>query len=160
MAVTQGRRRALIAILIAGVLGGSGCATLGPVYTKVDKVPEDRGLVYIYRPSGIMGSGVAYNVKVGDNVVTTLHSGGYFPYYSKPGEVEFWAKTESRSAVTIDVKPGQVYYLKGTLGVGFFVGRPHLLVVSADVGEKEIAECKLIPEPKKEDIKEENKTPK
>lgn len=89
MTVKQGRRGAIIAILIAGVLWGSGCATLGPVYTKVDKVPQDRGLVYIYRPSSIMGSGVAYDVKVGDNVVTTLHSGGYFPYFSTPGEVEF-----------------------------------------------------------------------
>lgn len=160
MTVKQGRRGAITAILIAGVLWGSGCATLGPVYTKVDKVPQDRGLVYIYRPSSIMGSGVAYDVKVGDNVVTTLHSGGYFPYFSTPGEVEFWAKTESRSAVTIDVKSGQVYYIKGSLGVGFFVGRPHLMVVPADVGEKEIAECKLIPEPKKEETKEESKTTK
>jgi len=160
MIVRQGGRSALIAILLAGVLWGSGCATLGPVYTKVDKVPEDRGLVYVYRPSGMMGGAVAYDVKVGDNVVTTLHSGGYFPYFSKPGEVEFWAKTESRSAVTIDVKSGQVYYIKGTLGVGFFVGRPHLIIVPADVGEKEIAECKLIPEPKKEENREEGKTTK
>ena len=144
----QGRRRVLIAILITGVLWGSGCATLGPVYTKVDKVPEDTGLVYIYRPSSFIGGGVAYDVKVGETVVTTLHSGGYYPYFSKPGEVEFWAKTESRSAVTVDVKTGKVYYLKGTVGVGFFVGRPHLMVVPEDVGEKEISECKLIPESK------------
>lgn len=58
------------------------------------------------------------------------------------------------------MKSGQVYYIKGSLGVGFFVGRPHLMVVPADVGEKEIAECKLIPEPKKEGTKEESKTTK
>jgi hypothetical protein len=33
--------------------------------------------------------------------------------------------------------------------VGFFMGRPHLMVVTPEVGEKEIAECKLII-PKKE----------
>lgn len=144
-------RLVLVAILAAGALAGSGCATLGPVYTKVDKVPEGRGLVYVYRPGGIIGGAVAYDVKVGDKVVTTLHSGGYYPYFSMPGEVEFWAKTESRSAVTIDVAPGQVYYLKGTVGVGFIVARPHLMIVPNEVGEKEIGECKLIPEPKKEE---------
>ncbi len=157
MGVWQGSRRVLFAVLLAGVLWESGCATLGPVYTTVDKVPENQGLVYLYRPSGFVGGGVAYDVKVGDNVVTTLHNGGYYPYFSMPGEVEFWAKTESRSAVTIDVKSGQVYYLKGTVGVGFFVGRPHLMVVPADVGEKEIAACKLIPEPKKEASAEQGK---
>lgn len=144
-------RFVLSVIIAAGVVLMSGCATLGPIYTKVDTVPEGRGLVYVYRPSGFVGGGVAYDVKVGDNVVTTLHSGGYYPYFSAPGEVEFWAKTESRSAVTIDVKPGQVYYVKGTVGVGFFVGRPHLIVVPNEVGEKEIVACKLIPEPKKEE---------
>lgn len=64
------------------------------------------------------------------------------------GEVEFWAKTESKSAVTIDVKTGQAYYLNGTVGAGILVGRPHLMVVSEEVGQKEISEYKLIPESK------------
>jgi hypothetical protein len=48
--------------------------------------------------------------------------------------------------VTLDVKAGGVYYVKGTVGVGFFVGRPHLIVVPQSIGETEITECKLIPE--------------
>lgn len=67
--------------------------------------------------------------------------------------MELWARTESESAVTVDVKAGEVYYVKGEVGVGFFVGRPHLRVVPREKGEKEIAECTLIPEPKKEDTK-------
>jgi hypothetical protein len=55
---------------------------------------------------------------------------------------------ESRSSVTLDVKTGQTYYIKGEVGVGFFVGRPHLMVVSPEITEKEIADCKLILEKK------------
>ena len=124
----------------------NGCATLGPIYTRVDTIPGGKAIVYIYRPPSFMGGGVAYDVKVGDTVITTLQSGGYYPYLAEPGEKEFWAKTESRSAVTLDIKPGQIYYLKGTVGIGFFVGRPHLIVVASDIGEKESAECKLIPD--------------
>jgi hypothetical protein len=47
--------------------------------------------------------------------------------------------------VTIDAKAGQTYYIKGTVGVGVFIGHPHLVVVSGDVGAKEIAACKLVP---------------
>jgi hypothetical protein len=126
----------------------SGCANLGPVYTKVDMVPPNKGLVYIYRPGSFVGGGISYDVKVGDAPVTTLYNGGYFPYFSNPGEVEFWAKTETKSAVTLDVKAGETYFIKGTIGVGFLMGRPHLLVVPNDLGAKEIADCKLIPEKK------------
>ncbi len=123
-----------------------GCATLGPIYQKTDKIQEGMGLVYIYRPSGFTGGGVSYNVKVGDTVITTLYNGGYYPYFAKPGELELWAKTEAKSAVTLDVRAGRTYYVKGTVGVGFLVGRPHLMVVPESVGETEIAGCKLIPD--------------
>jgi hypothetical protein len=52
--------------------------------------------------------------------------------------------------VTLDVKAGEVYYIKGTVGVGFFVGRPHLIVVPRAIAENEILECKLIPAAKAE----------
>ena len=125
----------------------TGCATLGPVYSKVDKIPENSGLVYFYRPVSFMGGGVAYDVKTGDTVITTLHNGGYYPYFSAPGEKEFWARTESKSSVTLDVRAGETYYIKGEVGVGFLVGRPHLMVVAPEIAEKEISDTKLIPTP-------------
>ncbi|MEW6571700.1 MAG: DUF2846 domain-containing protein [Nitrospirota bacterium] len=124
--------------------------TLGPAFQKTDKIPEEMGMVYIYRPSKGFGAAITPDVYANGFVITTLYNGGYYPYLTKPGEIEFSAKTESTSAVTLDIKPGQIYYLKGYIGIGFFVGRPHLTVVSPEVGEKEIAECKLIPEKKAE----------
>ncbi len=147
-----------ITVLMVGVLLLYSCASLGPAFQKVDKVPDNIGLVYIYRPSSIVGSAISPDIKVGETVITTLYNGGYYSYFAKPGEVEFWAKTESTSSVTLDIKAGQTYYIKGTVGIGFFVGRPHLMVVTPDVGEKEIAACKLIPEKKEETEKEKEKT--
>jgi ethanolamine utilization microcompartment shell protein EutL len=105
----------------------------------------DNGLVYVYRPSSFIGGGVSYDVKVGETPITTLYNGGYFPYFSSPGEIEFWAKTESRSAVTLDVKAGETYFVKGTVGLGILVGRPHLMVMSPETAVAEITDCKLIP---------------
>lgn len=139
-------RKAIILLLLLFLTFLSGCATLGPVYQKTETIPEGKGLVYIYRPNSFIGGGVSYDVKVGETVITTLHNGGYYPYFSEPGEIEFWAKTESRSAVTLDVRPGDIQFIKGTVGVGFFVGRPHLIVVPYDAGVEEIKDCKLIPE--------------
>ena len=126
----------------------SACApSLGQEYKRIEVVPPNKGIVYIYRPSSFIGGAVYYDVKANGKVVTTLYKGGYYPYIADPGEIEFSAKTEGSDSATIDVKLNQVYYLKGTVGVGFLVGRPHLTVVGADVGEAEIAECKLLPEP-------------
>ena len=143
------KRILYVVSILMGVLILIGCASLGPSYQKVEQIPENKGLIYIYRTSSIVGGAVSPDVKVGDTVVTTLYKGGYYPYFADPGEVELWAKTESRSAVTLDVKAGEIYYVKGSIGVGFFVGRPHLMVVTKEVGEKEITDCKLIPEKKK-----------
>mgnify|MGYP001592743864 FL=1 len=144
------RKLIITSTLLAAALMLNSCASLGPIYQKVDTIPDGTGLVYIYRSSSIVGCGVSYDVKVGETPVTTLYNGGYYPYFPKPGEVELWAKTESKSSVTLDIKPSQTYYIKGTVGVGLLVGRPHLMVVAPDVAEKEITKCKLIPEKKKE----------
>jgi hypothetical protein len=125
-----------------------GCApTLGDVYKKVETLPSAKALVYIYRPSGIMGGAVYYDVKANGKVVTTLYRGSYYPYVTDPGEIEFSAKTEASDEVTIDAKANQTYFLRGSVGLGFFVGHPHLTVVSAEQAETEIFDCKLAPEP-------------
>lgn len=126
----------------------SGCATLGPVYQKVDKIPDNSGLVYIYRPSAFIGGGLSPNLytDLGKTFLTKIYSGGYFPYVAKPGKVFFSAATETESSIALKVEPGQTYYIKLTIGVGFFIGRPELTVVDPDIGEHEIKECQLIPQ--------------
>lgn len=123
----------------------AACAATGPRFESEAAPPEGRATVYIYRESGFVGSGVAYTVSADGVEIAALPAGGYFVYHAAPGEVEFTARTEAKTSVTIDAKAGAAYYIKGTIGVGFFVGHPHLTVVPNDVGAKEIAECNLVP---------------
>ena len=136
-------------LFLAAVLLMTGCiTTLGPVYSKVDKIPDNVGLVYLYRLSPLLEKGNSFDVKSGKTVITSLKKGGYFPYYSAPGEKEFWAKIiETKSSVTLDVKAGQIYYIKGELGEGILFPHPHLMVVAPEIAEKEIVNCYLISEP-------------
>lgn len=134
-----------IATVLLVVLLIAGCATTGPQYQAATDVPADRALVYVYREAGFVGGGLSYMVRANDVEISTLPAGGYFVYHAVPGEIEFSAKTEARTSVTIDAEAGRTYYIKGTVGVGVFVGHPHLTVVPNDVGAKEIVECKLVP---------------
>lgn len=142
------RRGILIATLAVVTATQWGCASLEKPFEPVPPVPQDKALVYIYRQPSFIGGGVYYTVNAGKQPLRKLYNGGYFPFVADPGEVELWAETESRSSVTLDLKPGETKYVKGTVGIGFIVGRPTLSVVDAAVGAVEIKECKLVPEEK------------
>jgi hypothetical protein len=141
------RRSVTITVFIASTLLIAGCATLGPAYTADTMAPKDKATVYIYRVPGFAGGAISYTVSANGVEVSKLPSGGYFVYYAKPGETEISAHTEAKTSVTLDTKAGESYYVKGTVGMGVFVGHPHLVLVSNDVGAKEIVGCKLVPGP-------------
>lgn len=55
------------------------------------------------------------------------------------GESEVWGKTESKSSlVTLDVKKGETYCVKGGVGIGFLVGRPNLEIADMDTQKKSL----------------------
>ena len=132
------------ALLVASALLLSGCATLGAQYSAAGAAPPNRATVYVYRP-GAMAPAVSPTVSANGVPLVELPAHGYFVYYAAPGELELAEHTEAKTSVTLDVKAGETYYVKGTVGMGFFVGHPHLVLVDKDTGEKEIKDCKLVP---------------
>jgi hypothetical protein len=138
------KQRILLLLLAAATLALAGCVSLGPPFTEEPSIPEGTALVYIYRPGNFVGSAVSYLVYANETPVVELYNGGYFPYFADPGAIRFWAKTESESSVTIEVAAGQRYFVKGTVGMGFFVGRPYLTFVPQESGQIEIMNCKRI----------------
>lgn len=132
-------------VLIGGLMlsVAGGCSASGPAFTPVADVPAGKGVVYVYRPYRFFGSAVTYAVRTGDKVIATARNGGYLYYIADPGELEIWAETEARSAVTVDIKPKKDAYVKAAVGWGFWVGRPKLSIVPEEQGKDEIKSCKL-----------------
>ncbi len=99
----------------------------------------DYAILNVYRYSGA-GSLVSYDLYLGDSVIcrvrnnfkTTLH-------IKKDGLNSLWAKTESKSEVPINVKMGKQYYLKCSIKMGAFVGRPNIELVDNSIGETEFS---------------------
>ena len=134
------RRHATLALL--ALLALAGCAKGAP-YQPVTALPQDKAVIYIYRPSAF-GFAKDYEVKRGDAVVVTMKSHGYYPYVTEPGTVTLSATTETTDTVTLEARPSQVYYVKAGMAVGVWVDRPRLVVVSRDEAEPELAHCKLL----------------
>ncbi len=136
----------VVAVVFAAFL--SGCASFnGPKFSKYEEVPKGKAIVYFYRPSAFMGKGVSYDVWVDgiNKPFTRIYNGGYFPYITSPGKVLFKAKTEAEKEVAVDAKAGESYYVWCSIGVGLFVGRPHLEQVTKEVADPDLKECKLLP---------------
>ena len=138
----------LMMIVVTALI--SGCASLGPKFESVSVIPDSQAVIYIYRPSRFVGGAVKPSVYDGDKVITELVSGGYYPYFVNPGKVELWSKTESKSSVELVAEKGRTYFVRGTIGMGVFVGRPHLEVVPEKVGMEEIKECKRVMDSEKQ----------
>ena len=130
---------------------GSSCHRITASVYKVDnikaliqeiEVKESEGLdpnidyatLYVYRP-GAYGFLVGYNLHLDDRVLCRVKSN--FKEEIKvyeTGPHTLWAKTEAKSEVQVDLKPGKKYYVRCELGYGFFVGHPKISIVGEEEG--------------------------
>ncbi|MGO4291561.1 DUF2846 domain-containing protein [Chitinophaga sp. RAB17] len=95
-------------------------------------------LLYIYRSRSSMGAAIPYNVMLDDSVVCRAKNNSRcLVKVSKAGLAKISARTESRDEVSIDIRPGKVYFVKCSISMGAFVGRPKINVVDAYIGLKE-----------------------
>ena len=111
--------------------------------TVVTKTPADTpnySLLYVYRPKDFVGAMLNYDLKIvnshyKDSVVCRVKNNSKFKIsLYQEGKTELWAKTEAKKSVFIDVKFGQKYYIKCGIDLGFFVGRPELILVEPSQG--------------------------
>ena len=150
--------RLLLPVIMVGILVLSGRALLGatsgPSFKQVE-IPADKAVIYIYRHySGYSERAAPFNVEINGKVITTLVKDVYYAYFTEPGQIEFTGKffgpmaPKATCSITVDAKAGQTYYLKGSVPKGGMMSlKPNLVLVSPEVGAKEIVNCKLISSP-------------
>jgi hypothetical protein len=104
-------------------------ATHAPtVATAVPAITPDAGkaLVIFYRPSRFVGGAVGFIVREGTTELGKLRSGNYFTVQVAPGQHTYVVHSEAKDELTIDADAGETYYIEGEIGVGVFVGHPHI----------------------------------
>jgi hypothetical protein len=97
----------------------------------------DYALLHLYRPSGA-GALIGYDIHLGDEVIAEMSNNSYKTVAVKnEGLVTFWAKTESKSELKMDIQHGKRYYIRCSMNMGFFVGHPKLTLVNNRTGKIE-----------------------
>jgi len=124
-------------VFLCLLIGLGGCDASGPRFREV---PLDSGqaTIYAYRHTGYGGSAVTLDISIDQKPVGGLKPGGYVYGVVTPGKHMVTCSTESESAVEIDARAGQSYYIEGEVVMGFWVGRPKLTMVAADIGRANI----------------------
>jgi hypothetical protein len=109
-----------------------------PTYSKEDNIPDNTGLVVLYRPESFVGSAGMHFVTVENNFSVPLYNGSYYKYLSTVGEKEFtYNKWGFDRHLKINIKPKQKYYLR--FEIAFLTGTS-LEEVPAEIAEQEILE--------------------
>jgi hypothetical protein len=159
-------RAALTGALFVALL--SGCAfnkPEGQAFSPQALSSPDKALIYIYRPKGeSFGWDRAYSLATTNGVVTDLLYQGYYPYEVEPGKLSLVANIKKTlgqelrvsllefnlefkkgaDEMDIEAEAGHTYYVRFHPETHALYFKPRLYLVSNDVGEREIKDCKLI----------------
>jgi len=118
---------------LLAILSTIGCASTSNLTGPQIEVPQGKAVIYFFRPSAFAGSAIKFHVHTmeGKPVGYLGKGGDSFSIVVEPGTHQYWSRAASRNDVALIVEAGKIYYVKGTVNMGFVVGRPVLQEVSA-----------------------------
>lgn len=112
---------------------------------KSFQAPDDRGTVFVYRTGRAVGAAGQLQVKVNSTDAGGTGPGTFFRWDLQPGTYTFSSSTgESSAVVQLDVKAGEVYFIRQDARLGIDKGRVSMKEVDAKKGQKEVQGCKLL----------------
>lgn len=94
--------------------------------TLVPPAPADKGQIVFFRESKFAGAAIGFKVRESGNELGKLRSGNYFVAVVDPGKHEYDVHGETKDVLVMEVEPGETYYVKGSISMGFLAGRPNI----------------------------------
>ena len=118
------------------------------------QIPTPEGKATVFIVAGWHGSTLwraAFAIFCNDKMIARLDRAIYLKAQLAPGKYSFSTKNKKAGGVELDVKAGEVYYLKLQTDQGFQVTNPALSILPKEQGAFDLKQAKPI-EPK--DIKD------
>ncbi len=143
-------------VLLLGLLitFASGCATLpSPDVMRTEimnyqlpQLPEEgKALVYVVRPE-FAGGIVRFNVFVDDQEAESemgyTRNQQYIYFNLMPGSHKIYSKAENWAEVDVDVKPGEIIFIKQEVKMGIIMARNALSIIEEDEGKYHVKTLK------------------
>lgn len=136
-------------IFLLIILLTSGCAATIPlaspdldIQAKKQAPSTDSCLIYIYRTSQYVGSGVLRSIVLDNDYIGELAPGCYFLVETLPGEHSIskpFAFLDPLIQINISCQPGQIYFVRLEAGFGW-----KFIMVDEATGRRELESNKLV----------------
>lgn len=141
--------RLLQIILITFLVGSCASTSKAPESKSNDaksfNAPADKGTVYVYRTGRAVGAAGQLMLQINSFNAGGTGPGTFFKWDLKPGTYTFSSSTgESSAVVQVDVKAGQVYFIRQDARMGIGQGRVTIKEVDSNKGQNEVKNCKLL----------------
>jgi hypothetical protein len=151
----------ILSVLLLGLVGCTFNQAHGPQFTPAAVSSPERALIYIYRPADNQGGyNKSYQATANGVPLPNIQFNGYYSHEINPGHVLLTARpridgwmifdnaldmaTAKPAQLDLDVKSGQVYYVKFHREMSMWgPHNPELLLISNEEGQREILTCKL-----------------
>lgn len=110
-------------------------------------------LVCLYRPGNYAGPAMKARIFANEKLVSRLRNNSrQIIKVHKEGPLTIWAETEKRDEVELDIKFGEVYFIRAEIGMGIVMARVHL----SNTTNKDVAYDEFINTKKEQTESEEN----
>lgn len=120
-------------------LGLIFCLFVGfDLVAQVPEPKEGKSLIVFYRKKKMSGGAIRFNVQDSQRTYGNLKNGGVMYVNLDPGEHTFYSKVLSEDAITLLTEADNVYYVKATIKVGYYAGRPRFEQVDEKTALKAI----------------------
>jgi hypothetical protein len=131
----------VVFLLLTGC--GAGKASLSATPAVEYQLDDSCALIHIYRPGAFEGSLVRYTIHMDDEALFRVTNKSKTTVrVTSEGLKTFWAKTETREELPLEIELGNEYYIRCGVRMGAFVGRPRLDIVNNQVGKVEFNRIK------------------
>jgi hypothetical protein len=84
------------------------------------------GTIVFFRAKKFAGAAVGFKVRENDVELGRLRNGTYFTIHPTAGKHEYLVHAAAEDKLTLEIDPGETYYVQANITVGALTGRPNL----------------------------------
>jgi hypothetical protein len=120
------KNRNLGLLVIAGMLLPWGANAQDAATPSASESASGNGTVIFFRERKMMGAAIRFKVRENGTQLCKLGSGTFCSVQVPAGTHQYDVHTEAKDQLTLDVKPGETYYVVSSISMGAFAGHPKL----------------------------------
>jgi hypothetical protein len=117
---------AVFALAIVAPFGANAQESAPTAPAAAAAVAASTGTVVFFREKKFAGAAVSYKVRENGIELCKLKSGTFCSVEAPSGKHEYVVHSEAKDVLTLEVEPGETYYVVGGISVGFLAGHPNL----------------------------------